>query len=702
MTKYFGRKRNRAGALALLLVASLLCSVTETGATAKTAKAAEVQQEAVSDTSSSTEADKESSEQTTTPADTTQESSEQTTQAPAEETEAPTSEPTASPDVTMEPNQPGRVDNIPPVEGATFLGEEEVITGFEVTETTTTSIKLVWDEMPGMTSYLIYSYDMEKGEYIRLDEVTAPEYTLTDLSAGQEFYFTVCGYNEEKAEQSRFAEPVHTYTRPEQLVTFQFTKNNSTSITLSWEPIASATGYLIYHAEGNGAETLVGTTTELTYKDTGLKSGTTYRYRIRTYYAEEENTGEYSEKLSTTTLPAKPTIKVRGGNKRVRITWSKLTGATGYRIYQYTGATPVLIATVTGKSTVTYVRTGLTNGTKYKFSVTAYRSYKDKDYEGSKSTAVTAKAVSVGKTSTKAKIYKTKKAFLKSVAVKTCSFLKKKLVYAKCVILPGMTNTNVSEFGCTSMVPQGLTFAGGYMMISAYDSKGLDNSVVYVMSKSSKKLLTTIVLPNKTHAGGIAYDGRNLWICQSTTLRSIPFATIKAAASAKKDYLEVPEYDTVNELGQQAAAVTYYKGLLWVASYNETSSGYLGSYRIDSKASKPTLTLCKRIKIANRVQGLTFTSNGYLVLSRSCQTNASKRGFFHQLDVYKPNLSKAGSGIVKLGKVKKKIDMPSMNEEIAVSGKYLYVNFESSYFASAVKRVDRVCAFKVAAVTKTK
>ena len=71
------------------------------------------------------------------------------------------------------------------------------------------------------------------------------------------------------------------------------------------------------------------------------------------------------------------------------------------------------------------------------------------------------------------------------------------------------------------------------------------------MSRSSKKLLTTVVLPNKTHAGGLAYDGRNLWICQSTYLRSIPFAQIKKAAVAKKKYLEIKAYGTKNSLGQR-------------------------------------------------------------------------------------------------------------------------------------------------------
>lgn len=431
-----------------------------------------------------------------------------------------------------------------------------------------------------------------------------------------------------------------------------------------------------------------------------MKSGVTYRYRIRTYFADEENTGEYSEQISTTTNPAKPSMKLRAGNGRVKLTWTAVNGATGYRIYQYNGSQAVLIADLKGKSTVSYLRTGLKNGTKYYYSMVAYRTYKEKDYESSQATKSGVKPIAVAKTSTGAKLYKSKKAFLRSAAVKACSFVKKQLNYAKSIVLPGMTNTNVLEFGSKTMVPQGMTFAGSYLLVSAYDSKRIDNSVVYVMSRSSKKLLTTVVLPNKTHAGGLAYDGRNLWICQSTYLRSISFAQIKKAAVAKKKYLEIKAYGTKNSLGQQAAAVTYYKGFLWVASYSESNSGYLGSYRIADKTGKPVLTVCGRIKLPNRVQGLTFTSNGRLILSRSCQTNSTKRGYLHQLDVYKPNLKKAGAGKITLGKRNKVINMPSMNEEIAVSGKYLYVNFESVQFTSATKRVDRICAFKVAAVTK--
>lgn len=597
---------------------------------------------------------------------------------------------------------PENTGNIPTTGDAVTMDLENPITGLEVEEQTTTSIRLIWDSMEEAEIYYLYQYDFESESYVYLASTTESKYFLEDLTPGQEFYFTVCGYKEETKFQSGFAMPVHAYTRPEKVETFTFKANTATTITLSWKKVESATGYQIYRAATTGNFSLVDTTDAISYKDTGLTSGKTYRYMIRTYGTAEENTGEYSPALSMTTLPKAPSIQVKGGSKKARITWNAITGASGYYVYRYNGSKYVSIAKLEGKSKVTYINTKLKNGTTYKYQVAAYRNFQKKEYQSTKSSVKSGKVAKVKNTSTIAKLFKTKKAFKKSAAYQLCEFFKKKVNYAKSIILPGLSYTNVADFGCSSMVPQGMTFAKSYLLVSAYDSKKSENSVIYVIKKSNKKLMTTVVLPTKIHAGGISYDGTNIWITGGTSLRSIPFASIQKAASAKKKYLEIDAYSTKNELGQQAGSVTYYKGFLWVASYNELSSGYMGCYRISNKKKAPSLAVCSRVRIPNRVQGLAFTTSGQLIFSRSCQTDASKRGFFHRLDVYKPNVSNVSNGKIALGKVKNTVDMPTMNEEIAISGKYLYVNYESGAFSTAVKRMDRICAFKVTAVTQKK
>jgi hypothetical protein len=185
-------------------------------------------------------------------------------------------------------------------------------------------------------------------------------------------------------------------------------------------------------------------------------------------------------------------------------------------------------------------------------------------------------------------------------------------------------------------------------------------------------------------------------------LRSIPYTAVSDAIENQEPYVELTAYGAEVDLEQQAATVTYYKKLLWVASYDELNPGYLVSYKIGNKSTTPTLTALNTIKMPTRVQGIAFTSNGRLIVSRSCQTDATQRGFMHQLDIYKPNLKKASSGVISLGKTRSVINMPTMNEEIAVSGSYVYVAFESVSFTKATMRMDRVCALPVSFVTKLK
>lgn len=630
-----------------------------------------------------------------------------------DETKKP--EETKKPTATDRPSvlDPSQVDCIVATGGAAFIEDTSIrVSGLQATERTATSITLSWKKAPNMDAdgYYIYQYDFELRDYVYVDTVKETQYIIKNLLPGQEFYYTVSAYQEKDKLQSLFCAPLHTYTRPEQLSEVIVKTYAKTSITLTWQKVNSATGYQIYRAGETGEFTQVGTATTTSYKDTGLTNGTTYRYMVRTYAIVTDNTADYSAVLTMTTKTKAPTIKaIKGGNGRVRIKWGKLAKAHGYQIYRYDGANYVPVAKVPANTTVKYINTGLVNGKTYQYKVCGYRSVNNVDYAGDQTQAYSAKTVKVAATSKKAFLFNSKKAFKKSPAYKACAFFKKKVKYAKSVIIPGLQNTNLNGFGCSTMVPQGLTFAKSYMLMSAYDLSKEENSVIFVIKKSTKKLVTTVELPSQTHAGGIAYDGRNLWITNETNLLSIPFSTISAAASKGQSYLEIPKYASTVPVGQQAATIAYYKSKLWVASYNELSSGYLGSYTIVNKNATPSLTLCSRIKVANRIQGMAFTSKGELILSRSCQTDSKQRGFLHQLDVYKPNVKKASKGIIKLGRIRKHVDMPTMNEEIAISGSYLYVNYESGAFTGkgpgdakrkAVNRMDRICAFKVSAVVK--
>ena len=594
------------------------------------------------------------------------------------------------------------VAGIPVTSGAISAGNDiMMIDELDFAENTATSVTLSWvcdSVADGM--YFIYCYNEETMSYDYVDSSREKTYVCEGLKPAKRYYFTVCAFDEANMLQGQCAYPVEAYTKPKKVQNFSFVNNKKDSIEVKWDAVPDADGYIIYHAKGSGAFEEAGKTTKTTFLDEGLLSGKNYRYKVRAYTFYEDNLGTASNIAKMTTLPAKPVITVKGGDKKARISWNAVTGATGYHLYWHDGAEYQHLATLEGKNNTKYLHTDLENGVYSQYKVEAYRVLYETEY---KSTASDMKKAVVSKqeTVTSPKLFKTKKKFQKSSAYLLCKEFKKTVNYSKSFVIPGVSGTDVDGFYSKNMCPQGITFAKSYLLLSAYDRKKEENSVIYMMDKSSRKLVMTIVLPNKTHAGGIAYDGENLWVTQTNTVRSMPFDEIeKAAQAGKREYLV--SYNTICELKHTAGSLTYYKNKLWVASYDELNSGYLGAYSINDKSASPELEMVALTRIPSRVQGLTFTNGGKLILSRSCQTNALQRGFIHVLDIYKADLAKLSNGTITLGELKKTVEMPTMNEEVAVSGNYLYVNFESAAFSTAVKRMDRVCALKVSSIVSLK
>lgn len=71
-----------------------------------------------------------------------------------------------------------------------------------------------------------------------------------------------------------------------------------------------------------------------TYTNTGLKSSCTYKYRIK-LYREVNGKREYFSTLSKSvkTLMPAPKLTVAATAKKATLSWSKVTGATGYEVY---------------------------------------------------------------------------------------------------------------------------------------------------------------------------------------------------------------------------------------------------------------------------------------------------------------------------------------------------------------------------------
>lgn len=567
------------------------------------------------------------------------------------------------------------------------------------------TVTLSWDQVLYASRYDIYVKDTFTGKYIFLQSTASDSITISNPTGVTQSYRIKAVVNVLGVEfQSELSDDVEAVTAPGAVTKLKATDATASTIQLSWSPVDKATGYMVYRSPaGKEDYILLIDTTDTGFIDTGLKSATGYKYKVCAYTYSYEYTGEFSPVLDTSTNPAKPTLKFKAGEGKVRLTWSAVTGASSYNIYiADSNSGYKCLTTITGSSAGSYIAENLITDESYQFYITACRLYNGNIYESQGSDIKTVYIAKIDPTSTTAKLYPTEEDFYNSWTYKKLTnFFSQYVNYSKSIPIPGLISTNVGGFVSTRMCPQGLTFANDYLLMSAYDLAAEENSVIYVISKESKELLTTLILPGKPHAGGLAFDGTNLWITIGSRVAAVSYSDIDTAANSREAYAYV-NYKATVSVSLTASFAAYYDGKLWVGSYNELQSTNMYSYIIEDTDTSPVFTKADTILMPNRVQGIAFTDIGTLIISRSCQTNSTMRGYMRQLDIYKPDYTQDENGVISLGQLVNSVTLPSMNEGIAISGNYLYVTYETGVFEDSVYKMDYITAFKLTDVVKKK
>lgn len=151
--------------------------------------------------------------------------------------------------------------------------------------------------------------------------------------------------------------------------------NTTTGVKIAWNKISGASGYYIYRKTSGGTYTRIKTITKVStvsYTDTSVSSGTTYYYYVKAY--KGNSTGGYSEKSIKYLAPGEIS-KLTNKSSGITVSWSKVSGASGYYIYRKTASGSYKkIKTITKASTVSWTDTSIKskNGTKYTYKVVPY------------------------------------------------------------------------------------------------------------------------------------------------------------------------------------------------------------------------------------------------------------------------------------------------------------------------------------------
>lgn len=140
----------------------------------------------------------------------------------------------------------------------------------------------------------------------------------------------------------------------------------------------------------------------------------------------------------------------------------------------------------------------------------------------------------------------------------------------KGAIIPGLTE---------GLIPQGICYVEeqDVFLVTGYH-KGGASSVISVIDKENEKIIKNILLcsndgkPFRGHVGGIASDGKWVWISSEKSIYVISYEMIENASNM--DSINLPEG---NECPVKADYIFYSGSYLWVGEYN-----YAPFYKTDS------------------------------------------------------------------------------------------------------------------------
>ena len=169
------------------------------------------------------------------------------------------------------------------------------------------------------------------------------------------------------------------------------------ALRVNWNKDANASGYIVEMYQGNKWVRVAKITSNVTttYRASGLKASTVYKFRVRAYKMEGKAVayGAYSTELAARTNPSVMTgVKLSGrAADALRINWTKNTSADGYIVEMYQGNKWVRVGKITNNSTTTFRKAGLKASSVYKFRVRAYKMSGKTALYGNYSATVTAR-----------------------------------------------------------------------------------------------------------------------------------------------------------------------------------------------------------------------------------------------------------------------------------------------------------------------
>ncbi len=206
-------------------------------------------------------------------------------------------------------------------------------------ENTSSGIKLTWNKIAGVYGYRLY-YKPVSGGWKRFKDTTATSFTDSGVVPNKTETYTIRCIDKNGNTVSGFNSKGWSKKYTPVAPTISKLENTSGGIKLTWNKIAGVYGYRLYYNPASGGWKRFKDTTATSFTDSGVVPNKTETYTIRCIDKNGNTVSGFNSKgWSQKYTPVAPTIsKLENTSGGIKLTWNKIAGVYGYRLYHKTSS----------------------------------------------------------------------------------------------------------------------------------------------------------------------------------------------------------------------------------------------------------------------------------------------------------------------------------------------------------------------------
>ncbi len=245
-------------------------------------------------------------------------------------------------------------------------------------------IEIAWGSVKGAEGYLIFRQNEKTGAYEQIgktDSADALSYIDKVSADNQNYSYKVQAFHMAKGQQGVgiLSDAVEGKSLAKTKITSIVSKNETT-LSLTWKKVKGADGYEISRStkKGSGYKKIavVNKGATVTYQDSKVKKATVYYYKIQAFChgnGGDSYSGDSAVVSGKTVAKTKITSVEAKSETSLKISWKKVSGATGYRVKRSSSknGTYKVIKNISSKNTTSYVDNNVKKGTAYYYKVEA-------------------------------------------------------------------------------------------------------------------------------------------------------------------------------------------------------------------------------------------------------------------------------------------------------------------------------------------